>query len=174
MEKSTENNENDRFLKEGGNHRPSQMHGDFLGTTVPEGYFTQSKISILEKVKHQSQEKKKPKIFWMQPAIRYGVAASLVFALSITLWLEKVNNSDRIDKNALELLSFSDDVLVNSLFIDEADLDDFTKRTLINEVVLQAELSEQHLEDILINSLFIEDSLLDSYTSDRLLETIIL
>ena len=51
MEKFTENNNNQNFLKEGLKDDISKHHKKYLGTEIPEGYFAKSKISILDKIK---------------------------------------------------------------------------------------------------------------------------
>jgi hypothetical protein len=178
MEKSTENNNQKNFLKEGFKGDLSKHHKDSLGTTVPEGYFAKSKMSILDKIKEEEikeapKEIKKQIVFWLQPQFRYMAAASLVFILSLTIWLQSADNN-KVDENNIEFLSFSDDVLINSLLVDDADLDLFADATLINEIVIKAEISEQIIDDLFLNSLFVEDSLIDNYTDDGFLETIIL
>ncbi|WP_296638019.1 hypothetical protein [Polaribacter sp.] len=227
MEKSTENNNKKNFLKEGlqgdisKHHKESlgtaipegyfstsklsildkiksesnptkflkedfsdinQHHKEYLGTTVPEGYFEKSKLSILDKIKEEVKQEvalevKQPKkqlVFYMRSQFRYIAAASLVFILSLTVWLQNSNNQDDFDATYIESLAFEDDVLIESLLIDDKDLDAFADATLFDEVVVKAELSEQKLDNLIINSLMVEDSLLDDYMDDKLLETIIL
>ena len=178
MDKSTEDNNKKSFLKEGFKGDISKHHKDSLGTTIPEVYFRKSKLSILDKIKEEviidaPKETKKQIVFWMRPQFRYMVAASLVFILSLTIWLQSADNND-VDENNIELLSFSDDNLINSLLVDDAEFEAFADATLINEIVIKAELSEQRIDDLFLNSLFVEDSLIDDYTDDKFLETIIL
>ncbi len=45
---------------------------------------------------------------------------------------------------------------------------------ILNEIVVEAELSEQQLENIFINSLFVEDSLINSYIDKNLIENVVL
>ncbi|MFK8059878.1 MAG: hypothetical protein AB8B78_07285 [Polaribacter sp.] len=176
MEKSTENNNKQNFLKEGLQGDISKHHKDYLGAEIPEGYFTKSKLSILDKIKEDVKEEEQPKkqiVFYMRPQFKYFAAASLVFILSLTVWLQSANNSGVEDSN-LELLSFQNDVLINSLLVEDSEMDLFAENTLINEVVIKAELSEQKMDDLILNSIIIEDSLLDNYMDDGLIETIIL
>ena len=51
MEKSTQNKNENNFLKESFNGDTSKHHQKYLGTDVPEDYFAKSKTSILEKIK---------------------------------------------------------------------------------------------------------------------------
>ena len=178
MKKSTENNNEKNFLKEGLKGDFSKQHKTYLGTDIPEGYFAKSKLSILEKINEEvkietPKETKKQLVFWLQPKFRYIAAASLVFILSVTVWLQNADNNEINDIN-IEFLSFSDDTLINSLLVEDSEMDLFADNTLINEIVIKAELYEQKMDDLFINSLFIEDSLIDNYTDDKFLETIIL
>ena len=174
MKKPIENNNKTSFLKEGLIDDFSKHHKEKLGTSIPEGYFAKSKLSILDKIKEQEpKEVKKQLVFWMQPQFKYFAAASLVFLFGLTIWLQSSKNVE-IEQNNIELLSFSDEVLINSLMIEDSELDLFADNTLINEIVIKAELDEQKMDDLFINSLFVEDSLIDNYTDDKFLETIIL
>ena len=179
MEKSTENNSKKNFLKEGFKDDISKHHKEYLGTDIPEGYFSKSKISILDKIKEDVQneepiEIKKQLVFWMQPQFKYIAAASLVFILSLTVWLQNTNKVDLIDETNFELLAFSDDVLLDSLLLEEEEVDAFTEATLFNEVLVRAELSEQKLDNLIYDNLILGDSLLDDYIDDGLLESIVL
>ena len=176
MEKSTKNNSKNSFLKEGLKGDISKYHKKYLGTDIPEGYFAKSKLSILDKIKEEVKIEEQPEkqlVFWMKPQFRYMAAASLVFILSLTIWLQSANSKD-VEETNIEFLSFSDDILINSLLVEDSEMESFADNTLINEIVIKAELSEQKMDDLFINSLFVEDSLLDNYTDDRFIETIIL
>lgn len=175
MEKSKDNHKKNTFLKEGFKVEVSKKHKSYLGTTIPDGYFKNSKASILEKLQQQSikETPKKQKVFWMQTRFKYAIAASIVCVFSLTIWLQRVNNQTTENSN-IQLLSFQDDVLINSIMVSDADLDSFTEATLINEIVIKAEISEQQMDDLFINSLFVEDSLIDSYTKNNFIENIIL
>ncbi|SDR75695.1 hypothetical protein SAMN05216503_0773 [Polaribacter sp. KT25b] len=172
MGKSIENNNNKNFLKQGFKGNISKHHKKYLGTEIPKGYFTKSKLSILDKIKEESnrEEPKKQIVFWMKPQFKYMIAASLVFLFALTVWLQNSANNDA----NFELLVFSDDVLLESLLIEDSEIDDFTEATLFNEIVIKAELSEQKLDNLIFNNLILEDSLLDNYIDDELLKTIIL
>ncbi|WP_159950674.1 hypothetical protein [Polaribacter septentrionalilitoris] len=171
MEKTSENNNKNNFLKEGMQNDVSKHHKDYLGTTIPEGYFVKSKLSILEKIKEEegTEVPKKKKIFWMHANFKYAVAASLVFILSLTIWLQSSNTSNETQVQ-VELLSFNDDVLINSLFVEDDELEAYAKTTLINEVVIKAELSEQKMDDLILDSMILDDSLSDG----KFIETLIL
>lgn len=177
MEKPTENNNNQSFLKEGFKGDISKHHKKYLGTDIPEGYFAKSKMSILDKIKEEASieavSEKKQIVFWMKPRFKFAVAASLVFILSLTVWLQNAHKTETVIEPNFELLAFSDEVLLESLLIEESDIEAFTEATLFNEVLVQAELSEQKLDNLVLDNLIIGDSLLDDYIGEGLIETIV-
>lgn len=155
----------------------AEHHKAYLGTSVPENYFKNSKVSILEKIKEESEENlptKKQVVFYMQPSFKYIAAASLVLMISLTIWLQQTSNTKDVDILTTEMLAFTDDVLVESLLVDDANVDAFTANTLFEEVMVKAEIKEQEIDNLILNSLIVEDSLLDDYIKDELVETIIL
>lgn len=149
----------------------SEKHREYLGLDVPENYFASSKQSILNKIKVDNQPEQ-GKVIRMNSRIQYWVAASVAALLLFNLWLFNFSNSDT-DQN-FELLTTSENVLLNSLLLDEAQFESYSDHVLINEVVIKAELTEQKLDQFFINSLFVEDSLLENYTNDKFIETLIL
>ncbi|MFY9242795.1 MAG: hypothetical protein WAO74_07190 [Polaribacter sp.] len=177
MKKSTENKDKNNFLKEGLQDDISKHHKKYLGTEVPRGYFIKSKMEILDKIKQETKIELKPKkqiVFYLRPQFKYIAAASLIFMLSLSVWLHNSNNSNGINKANFEEFAFSDDVLINSIFIADSEVDAFADATLFNEVVVKAELSEQKMDNLILNSLILEDSLLDDYMDKELIENIIL
>lgn len=164
------------FLKES-TSEVTQHHKEYLGTNLPEGYFDKSKSSILNRIKEDVKAKeqtKKQLVFYLRPQFKYIIAASLVFILSLTVWLQNSNNQNDINNLNIELFAFQDDVLINSLLVEDSEVDAFADATLFNEVLVKAELSEQKMDNLILNSLILEDSLLDDYMNDELIETIIL
>jgi hypothetical protein len=144
----------------------SQHHKELLGADIPKDYFTSSKKNILELVKEETPKKQKL-IRWAP--LRYAVAASIVLVLSVTVWLQYIDRGNEVELNEL-----ADDALINSLFIEDTDVETFTNEILVSEVMIKAELSEQDLENTFMNSLFVEDSLIDDYMGKSLLENIVL
>lgn len=182
MEKSTENNNKKNFLKEGFSGDISKHHKDYLGTSIPKDYFAKSKLSILDKIKEDAKNEntikelpKKQLVFYMQPLFKYIAAASLVFLLSLTVWLQNANkNVDDFNNIHIESLAFEDAILTASLLVEDEDIDAFTDATLFNEVLVKAELKEQNLDNLILDTLILKDSLLDEYIDDKFIETIIL
>jgi len=176
MKTSTNNNNRKGFLQEGFKGSVTEHHKKYLGTTVPKDYFAASKISILEKIKEEQLvvvAPKKQQVFWLRTNFRYTAAASIVFLLCATLWLQNFKNNEK-DRVSVTLLSFNEDVLVNSLLVDDTQINAYAEATLINEIVIKAELSEQKLDNLILDAMISEDSLLDNYINDEFIETIIL
>jgi hypothetical protein len=178
MEKSTEHSSKKNFLKEGFTGDTSRKHTAYLGTTVPERYFSKSKISITDKIKSEAKKinfkEKKQVVFWMQPNIKYMAAASLVFIFGFAIWLQNTNQKDDFFKTSSKVFSFSEDHLINSLFFDDIEFEAFADATLINEIIIKAELSERKIDDLFLNYLFLEDSLIENSTNKSFIEAIIL
>jgi hypothetical protein len=176
MKNSKKVNSEKSFLEQNISKEVSKRHSIYLGTEIPEGYFVSSKSAILERIKNEEADKKpiQQKGFWLKPYFKYAIAASLILMFGVAFWLQNFNKTNQEITNDFELLSFSDDVLLNSIFIEDAQMEAYSNITLVNEIVIKAELSEQKMDDILLNSLFVEDSLLDNYTDKNFLEVIIL
>lgn len=176
--KENEENINFDFLKKD-KLQGSELHKKFLGTDVPENYFAKSKLSILDKIKQEEVEeevveKKTTKVFYLRSQFKYAVAASLVFILSLTFWLQKNQSTNDLDTTNIELYALQDDVLLESLLVDDGDIDAFTEEIVIDEIVVKAEKKAQNMDDLILESLIVEDSLLDDYLKEELIDAVIL
>ncbi len=165
----------EEFLK-GKKGGVSEHHKEYLGMDVPDGFFANSKQSILDLVKEEgtrpyrterSGEEKTTPVFYLRRS--FQVAASITLLVVLTVWFQF--SKPDID-NAFEIAS--DDVLIESLFVEDIDMNRFVNDIVVSEIVVEAEISEQNLENIFMNSLFVEDSLIDGYTKESLLDHIIL
>ena len=96
----------------------SKHHQDFLGTDIPENYFAKSKLSILEKIKEEQQ-------------VQFAVAASLVIIFALTIWLQNFNSTETTELTNLESIALQDDVLLESLLVDDTNIDAFTEETFL-------------------------------------------
>ena len=143
---------------------PSDHHKEYLGMEIPKDYFSSSKANILELV---SKEKDETPVFYLRRS--FQVAASITLLISITVWTLVFNQPTN---DMLEIAS--DDILIESLFVEDTDMNAFISEVVVEEIMVEAEKSEQDLENIFINSLFVEDSLIDSYTKKSLIDNIIL
>jgi len=179
MDISTENNNKQNFLEEGFKGDIFKHHNKYLGTEIPEGYFVKSKKSILKKITEDiiidvPKNPKKHLIFWMQPPFKYIAAASLIFIVSLTVWLQSSNKTNILEETNFELFAFYAAILIESLLVDESEIEAFTDATLFNEILVKAELSEQKLDNLVLDNLFLEDSLLNNYIDYGLIETLVL
>lgn len=178
MENTSANNSKKSFLEEGFKSEIFKHHKKYLGTEIPENYFTTSKLSILDKIKSEEIKvavpPKKQLVFWMKPSFKYMAAASIILLFGLTIWMQNLETPATIHKITIGEVAYSNNVLLESLLIEESELETFTNATLFHEVVVKAELSEQKLENLILNTLIIEDSLVDDYIDDKFIETIIL
>jgi hypothetical protein len=155
----------------------SKRHKDHLGLEVPDDFFQASKLTIMKEVSGKNQPK--GKVFGLRSMMAYPIAASILILVAISLWLpnNKVDPGPKVsdpqmntDQHALN----RDDFLLNSLLVDDKDIHIYVEDYVLNNIVVEAELSEQQLENIFLNSLFVEDSLIDGYIDSSLVENIIL
>ena len=183
MAKTNKNNKNhiersgNRFLKDKIHKKElAQEHKEYLGMDVPDNYFSKSKETILHSL--PIEKERTSMVFGLKPFIAYPLAASFLILVGIFVWLQndttavnpKITNTETIESLVVD----SDDFLVNSLLVEDDNLDAFIDDFIVNEILVEADLSEQQLENMFINSLFIEDSLLDSYIDENLIENIVL
>lgn len=156
----------------------TKRHKDELGMDIPENFFSKSKEDILNKV--ITNETPKQKVFWLKPLIAYPIAASIVLAIALTFWTQKNNENITHDVTTIEASPqfnfdlLEGDFLVTSLIIPEGQIEDYLNHYIANNIILEAELSEQELENIFINSLFVEDSLLNNYINESFIENLII
>ncbi len=156
----------------------TKLHKDKLGMDIPEDFFTKSKEDILSKV--STPEKPKQTIFWLKPIIAYPIAASIVLAIALTFWMKndqtktniQITNSKNIKLMEPELLE--GDFLVSSLLVPDSEVDGYLDHYIVNNVIVEAELSEEQLENIFINSLFVDDSLLNKYLNESLIDNLMI
>ena len=176
MKNSKKNNNKQNFLVEGFKGDIFKHHNKYLGTEIPEGYFVKSKKSILKKITEdiKIEVPKKQLISWMRTQFKYMAAASLVFILYLTVWLQGSNKTNVLEETNFELSAFSDTILMESLLVEESEIEAFTDATLFNEIIVKAELFEQKLDNLVLDNLISEDSLLYNYIDYGLIETLVL
>ena len=153
-------NRKEEFLKEK-TGSSSQHHKAYLGMDVPEGYFTSSKQSILDLVK---EEKKETPVFYLRRSFQVAASITLLVVLAISF---QFSNSATTKDIAY------DDLLIESLFVEDDNMNDFVEGILVSDEVEEAGKGKE-MEDFLINSLFVDDSSLEDYTNDSLLDNVIL
>ena len=64
----------------------TKLHKEKLGMDIPEDFFAKSKADILDSI--PKIEEPKQTVFWLKPIIAYPIAASIVFLLGLTFWLQ--------------------------------------------------------------------------------------
>ncbi|MBD1260380.1 hypothetical protein HZY62_07260 [Maribacter polysiphoniae] len=165
------------FLKDNFDKKElAQKHKEYLGMDVPDNYFSISNNNILKSLPMEKEQKRT--VFGLKPMIAYPIAASIVLLIGFTIWLQndpttiEQQNANVEQINSMDV--YSDDFLVSSLLVEDADMDEFIDEIILNEIIVDAELSEQQLENIFINSLLIEDSLINSYIDKSLIENVVL
>ena len=156
----------------------AQEHKEYLGMDVPDDYFANSKNTILKSVQLKKEQKRT--VFGLKPFIAYPIAASILLLVALTFWWLTTNNENNLEMMDVEVtvnpneIGATDDFLVTSLLVDDADIDQFVNEYITNEIIVEAELSEQRLENIFINSLLIEDSVIHGYLDENLIENLVL
>ena len=178
MKSKEQNTTPNNFLKNEQHLSLTAHHQKYLGTEVPKVYFKMSKQSILDKIKAEevqhNQSYKKQKVVFMRTSFKYIVAASLVFLIGLTLWLQHTNSTSKEQPILLESYALEHEVLIESLLIPEKDLNEFTEVVLFNQVMVKAELKEQKIEDLVLDIILVEDTLLENYIEKALVDTVIL
>lgn len=177
MKKVHSKNNRPSFLEKQTKASITEHHKAYLGTDIPKDYFTRSKTAILEQVAAiEASQPKKKTIFWLQPKVQYAAAASIAILLSFTIWIQSNNaiNTSVSPNTNFEIFAETENSLINSLFVEDTEINAYADAVLVHEVLAKANASEEKLENIFINSLFVNDSLIDNYTDDEFLENIIL
>ena len=178
------------FLRTGSHTQDlGKLHKEYLGMEVPAGYFAASKKRILEalpseevagdKIIEKSEKKDGGRIFGLKRIVFYPLAASILLLIAIGIGIKNdpqvaAPDPDRTEIAESEDLEPTDDFLIGSLLVEDAEIDQFTNDYLVEHIIVKAELSEQELENIFINSLFIEDSLADEFLEESLLDHVVL
>ena len=155
-----------------------RLHKDKLGMAVPKDFFKKSKQDILNAV--IKDERPKQKVFWLRPIFAYPMAAVLVLAFAITIFIKnnksELNNkiTDTVDVELLNSDFTQDDFLVSSLMVSDSEMDELLDDYIMNEIIVEVDKQEKEIDDLIINSLFVEDSLIDRFMDENLLENVVL
>ncbi|SEQ12722.1 hypothetical protein SAMN05421824_1234 [Hyunsoonleella jejuensis] len=167
-------------MKDSDQHKKdiSKLHKEKLGMDIPDNFFAKSKKNILNKIIQEEQPRQT--IFWLRPIIAYPIAASIVLAITLTLWMQNkdtVNTEQITNTKTIKTINpdiLNGDFLTSSLLISDSEMNTYLNSYLVTNVIIEAELSQQQLENIFINSVFIEDSLINNYLDKSLIENIVL
>lgn len=154
---------------------PKEQHKELLGMDIPKDYFKSSKSKIMEKI--SIPEKEKPRVYYLRPVVRYAIAASVILLIALGIALKyNITDGNLSNTQQIEYLASTDDqdVLINSLFISDDNMNAFLDNYLLADVMEKAELQEQDFDNLFMNSVIEKDSLLDDYIDENLLDNIIL
>ena len=152
--------DNDSFEK-----KTDKIHAEELGMDIPEDYFAKSKIDILDKVFKEKKSKVIPlfrnKVMWFAAA---GIA--LILALSVfnpstistvneipSVFTDTVDQIRNLDLNNGRFFS-EDDMLVASLFVDDADIDNYVDNYIIEEIIIDEYIDHFLLDDLTGETMF--------------------
>ncbi|MEN8186721.1 MAG: hypothetical protein ABFR05_06295 [Bacteroidota bacterium] len=126
----------------------NELHSEDLGIGIPKDYFAKSKEDILAKVSGQKKETKvlsfyRKRVVWFAAA---GIALLLTFNLFNRKESPNFDNfpaivSDTLDQiKVLDLangdfLSDEDDIMVASLFVDDAEIDEYLDKYVLEDMM---------------------------------------
>ncbi len=148
---------------------PTLSHKSILGLDIPHDYFQNSKQAILKEVSKMDRRKR---VFRLKPLIAYSVAASIVLIFGLSLWFQFSYNEP--DNRTSSFNVPDSEILIHSLFTSDTNIDQFIDAYIMDDILAEADLSEQKLENIFINSLLIEDTLIDAYLNEHIIDNLIL
>ena len=102
-------------MKDSDQHKKdiSKLHKEKLGMDIPDNFFAKSKKNILNKIIQEEQPRQT--IFWLRPIIAYPIAASIVLAITLTLWMQNKDtvNTEQIT-NTKTIKTINPDILNGS------------------------------------------------------------
>lgn len=163
--KKEKNNLNFSLFGEKKGENPTVNHKSNLGLDIPDDYFQHSKNEILGKLPKKETSRN---IFGLKPLIAYPIAASLLLLIGMSLWFQF--STKPIKTQTTNIVIPENAILVNSLFIDEDNMDNYMDDYILHEIFVEVALAEQKLDNIFINSLFIEDTHIDDYLNESFVD----
>ena len=140
-------------------NKMDKIHTEELGLGMPEDYFEKSKIDILDKVYHEKKSKVIPlfrnKVMWFAAAGIALIVAMSVFKPSTPSTVNEIHSviaDTVVQMRNLDLINseffVEDDMLVASLFVDDADIDSYIDNYIIEETVIDEYIDEFLLDDL--------------------------
>lgn len=123
-----------------------KTHIEDLGLGMPEDYFSKSKSEILTKVGIKDKSRVLPlyrnKIFWAAAA---AIAVLIVLTVFKTSTVPQIDGIPAIVSDTIEQLNNGladddynqgeSDILISSLFVEDAELDEFVDNFMLEEVL---------------------------------------
>lgn len=177
--KTTKNTHLDLKLHEMNNIKLKEVHTNELGMKVPDDYFSNSKIQILNRIKEESQPKVVP---YYKKKQNWMAAASLLILLGLSFY--SVNGFFDLKKEPLQTSSpvviennVSKKVLSTEVNLPEAPVKRIVVENKIVEKpsvkIIEEEITlDQIKNNLLVESLFLEENQLNEYVTNYMLEDI--
>ena len=171
MKKTNQNNHSEgQFLKDNPNKNGlSKSHQKYLGYTMPEDFFKESKQDILDSLKDNN-----PKRIQRRSHFILRTAAAVLALLLITTAYLYINDSfffTNTEITAESIESDELDFLFNTAILEDDELDTYIDEYLMEDIIAEAELEDNH---VIINSLMMDDAEADEYLDNYLIEKLVL
>lgn len=151
--------------------KTKDKHKKYFGYQVPENYFEDGQKNILDQI-DQLNTRKSP---IRRNMMSYAIAASLalIIGLGVFSYYNSHSNNEN-DLNATITLNPYEDAFIESLSLNDNELDGYFSEFITNEIVSKSSFSKNNPEDLILNSFFINDSLLDEYMENEIINNIVL
>ena len=141
-----------------------KIHKEVLGFEIPEDYFEKSKNEILSKI---IKKKEVRKISFFNRKFVLLAAAGIALLFSLTIYIQQtigsINNiptivldSINLDKNSELIADYfvEDDILINSLFVSDNDLETYLNDAFINDVSADENIDDFIVDELMPDNLF--------------------
>ena len=141
-----------------------KIHKEVLGFEIPEDYFEKSKNEILSKI---IKKKEVRKISFFNRKFVWLAAAGIALIFSLTIYIQQtigsINNiptivldSINLDKNSELIADYfvEDDILINSLFVSDNDLETYLNDAFINDVSADENIDDFIVDELMPDNLF--------------------
>lgn len=139
-----------------------KVHKEDLGFDIPEDYFLKSKNEILSKVSTSKKAKTisifKNRFVWLAAA---GIALFVALTVFKQQTIPSMKNTPKIVSDTLNASEnvdlalnyfFEDNLLVASLFVSDANVENYVTNAFLEEVA-----ADEYLDDFIVNELMEED-----------------
>lgn len=152
--------------------KTNKKHQKYFGYQVPQNYFEDGPKKILDQIE-ELNTRNTPKLG--RYMMSYAIAASLALIIGLGVFSYYDNHSNnKNDLNATITLNAYEDAFIESLSLNDNELDSYFSEFITEEIVSKSSYSKNNPEDLILNSLFINDSLLDEYMENEIIDNIIL
>ncbi len=154
-----------------------KKHKSDLGYDIPDGFFKDTKATILETIKEEKTVEKK--IFFLKKPV-YQIAASVIvlFGMMFLYKIIETNNStveieQKIVNQVEEVPNTMEDLYIESLMSEEG-LDGLVDNYIITNILEETKVNVEDYEDMIIDSFLSEDSEVDEQINQFIMSEIVL